>query len=95
MGRLVFLFALVLLALAIYLIVRARRASREEQGYQVQQYDADGLTVIRISRHNLRGRIEAAIPLDDPDYSARVLEEWARATVKAEDWNSTRKALRD
>lgn len=104
MGRIIILLAIVLLVLAIILIARAIRASRashdEEVGYQVLKFDRLGRydgeleTVIMIKRANLKGRVEAVIPLSDPTYSDRVIEEHARAVAKADDWNTTNRALR-
>jgi hypothetical protein len=97
MGRLFFLLFLILLALVAFLVVRAKWRKGQERevarGYYVQQYDIDGGTVIRIARHGLKGRVEAVIPLDDPLYSTKLFEEYAKAAAKAEDWNSTQRAL--
>lgn len=103
MGRIIILLALILMALAIFMIVRAMRASRashdDEIGYQVIKFDrlnaATGRseTVIMLKRANLKGQVQAVIGMDDRDYSERVVEEFARASVKADDWNSTNRAL--
>jgi hypothetical protein len=89
--------ALILVALAVIFTVRAIRAKRaralESVGYRPIQYDTDTDTVIGIQRGRLKIRVEARVPLDDPDHGNRVIEEFAAADTKARDWNSTKKAL--
>jgi cbb3-type cytochrome oxidase subunit 3 len=95
------LVVLILVALAVIFTVRAIRAKRArnnaEIGYFAYQIDqtrnGEDFTLIRIGRYNRKHRTEAAIPLDDPNYSNRVIEEFAKADTKARDWNSTKQAL--
>jgi hypothetical protein len=95
--RLLPLVALVLLVLIIVMVIRARRISRlrkaEEQGWFAQKIDIGEETVIKLAHIGKPGRLEAKIPFNDPNYSDRVIEEFARVEVKAADWNSTNKAL--
>lgn len=91
------LIVLLVLALTVALTVRAVRASRAkhdlDRGWHAQQMDIDNATHIRIARVGYKPRTEAIVRFDDPDYSAKVIEAYAEAQTKADDWNSTRKAL--
>lgn len=95
--RLLLLAALVLMVLVALAVIRARRLSRiqkaMDRGYYAQRIDIGDNTIIRLMRFGFTPRNEAVIPHNDPDYSNRVIEEFAAAQVKADDWNSTNRAL--
>jgi hypothetical protein len=50
-------------------------------------------TIIKLARYGHPDHIEASVHFDDPDYSNRVIEAYAVAQVKADDRNSTLRAL--
>lgn len=95
--RLLPLAILVLMVLTTIFVVRAVRASRQkralDKGWFAQQMDIGEETVIQLGRYGHRPRIEAKIRFDDPDYSNKVIEAYATAQTKADDRNSTIKAL--
>jgi hypothetical protein len=95
--KLLILIGIILVALTVIFTVRAIRARRErnaiEGDYGVWQLDTYDHTQIRIARPGQVGRVEAVIEKDDPDYSNRVIEEFAKADAKAGDWNTTKRAL--
>jgi hypothetical protein len=101
--RLLLLVALVLVALIIYAVIRARRISRAkraaEVGWYAHKWDGESATHIQLRRAGeyggraLNRRLEASIPYNDPFYGERVIEEYAAAEAKAEDRNSTNRAL--
>lgn len=97
MGRLIFLAALVLLVLAVYFAARASRARRISQeinrGWYPVAIDLFDQTLVRIDHYDRRPYVIAQLNRRDPDYDNQKIEAWGQAVVKAEDWNSTDKAL--
>lgn len=98
MGRLILLLALVLLVLAVWFIVRASRSSRQRragqgEGWFPRKIERANMVELRLEKYGHPGRREAVIYYDDPQFSSRLVEEWARIEVKADDWNSTNRAL--
>lgn len=95
--RLLPLAILVVIALTVFFTVRALRARRAkhelDRGWYAQQMDIGDSTHVIIARYGCRTHSEAIIDFDDPNYSEKVIEAYAQAQVKADDRNSTIRAL--
>ena len=97
MLRLLPLIILAVLVLVIILVIRARQANRRkralDRGWYASQLDTDRGTLIQLCRYGRKPQTMALIYFDDPCYSDRVIEEYAATQVKADDRNSTNKAI--
>lgn len=97
MGRLLILAAFILLALAVFFIVRAVRTSKDrklgDRGYYVLQFERTNGTMVTICKNGKAIRDEGFVSYDEPNRSERLIEVVTAASIKAEDWNLTDTAL--
>ncbi len=95
--RLLVFAVLILLALIVIFAIRAFSARKTEktegQGYWVKQADGQGGTFVQMWKGGTFLRNEAFVSYSDPIRGDKLLEEVGSAQAKADDWNSTNRAL--